>query len=104
MRVAFQGEVGSYSEQAALDRFEACEPQPWPTFAEAYRAAASGAAEVALLPVENSLAGPIAEVCDLMWGGPLTVVAAHSFQVTHCLLGARGSTLEAVREVRSHPQ
>lgn len=108
LRVAYQGVEGSYSHLTAQRRYR---DQPgfvlltgYETFREAAEAVTSGAADVALLPVENSTAGSINETYDLLAEGGLTITAEAIFQVQHCLLALPGANLEDLRVVMSHPQ
>lgn len=109
LRVAYQGEPGAYSEQASIDFFTASSPPspptylPCPSFAAVFSALSSGAADRAVLPIENSLAGTIHAILDLFVAHPgLHIVGEHDFRVVHCLLAQPGARLEDVTIVRSH--
>ncbi len=107
-RVAFQGERGAYGEEAALAYFgDATEPIPCVSFAEVFAAVESGAVEVGLTPIENSQAGSINEVYDLLRAPReqrLYVTGEFSLPVNHCLMALPGQPLAAIRRVISHPQ
>ncbi|KAL3798374.1 hypothetical protein HJC23_005027 [Cyclotella cryptica] len=105
IRIAFQGEAGAYSEKSLR---ELLGPHvlsiPRPNFEACYRAVASGEADYAMIPIENSLGGSIHENYDLMLRYDLTVVAEHDFRVRHCLLVKPGVEMKDVRYAISHPQ
>jgi prephenate dehydratase len=102
MNVAYQGEPGAYSEEAALALFADGCPTGYRTFGQAFDALQSGSADVAVLPVENSLGGVVQEVNDLLWERPrLRVRGEHVHPIRHCLLGFSG---DAVTRALSHPQ
>ena len=76
MRVAFQGELGAFSEAAAIQRLgESITTVPRATFEAAFRAIHEGAADALLAPVENSLAGSVVRVFDLLLESQLAIVA-----------------------------
>ena len=100
--IAYQGEPGAYSEEAARALFPSGCPTGYRTFAQAFEGLLSGAAEVAVLPVENSLGGVVQEVNDLLWERPgLRIKGEHVHPIRHCLLGFGGPP---VTRALSHPQ
>lgn len=101
MRVAYQGEPGAYSDEAVSALFTDAEAVGFATFRLTFEALTMGAVDVAVLPVENSSAGVVQEVSDLLWELPgLRVVREHVQPVRHCLLGWPGPVERAL----SHPQ
>lgn len=105
LRVAFQGERGAYSHLAAQALLGASiELLPCASFDEVFEAVASGSADRGVVPVENSLAGTIHRVYDLLLRHPLHLVGEHALRVAHSLIAAPGVTLADVRVVLSHPQ
>ena len=108
MTVAYQGWPGAYSDAAARARFgDTAATRGYPTFEEAVRAAASGAAEAAIVPVRNSTTGDVAGAAKAVaLGVALGLVreADHTMAVRHALLARPGVALEDIRTVRSHPQ
>jgi prephenate dehydratase len=101
VKVAYQGEPGAYSDEAVSVLFEDAEAVGFATFRLTFEALTMGAVEVAVLPVENSSAGVVQEVSDLLWELPgLRVVREHVHPVRHCLLGWPGPVERAL----SHPQ
>ncbi len=104
MRVAFQGEPGAFSEAAALQLLgERITTVPRATFDAAFRAVPEGAADALLVPVENSLAGSVVRVYDLLLQSLLTIVAETILPIEHHLIGCPGATLQGLRSVASHP-
>ena len=104
MRVAFQGEPGAFSEAAAVQLLgENIVTVPRPTFDATFRAIADGAADALLVPVENSLAGSVVRVYDLLLESDLGIVAETILPIEHHLIGCPGATLDDIRSVASHP-
>jgi prephenate dehydratase len=105
VNVAYQGLAGAFSEAAANALFPEAALVPRRTFAEVFGALAGGEADAAVVPVENTHAGSVADVYDLLrHHRENTIVAELILRVRHCLLGVRGARLEDVRVARSHPQ
>lgn len=102
--IAFQGEHGAYGEEAAGLLYPGEPVLPVPTFAAAFEAVAAGRAPRAVVPAENSWAGSVHEVYDLLLRFPLLIVAECILPVRHCLLALPGQRLADVQEVWSHPQ
>jgi prephenate dehydratase len=104
MRVAFQGEPGAFSEEAAVQLLgEGITTVPRPTFDAAFRAISEGLADALLAPVENTLAGPVVRVYDLLLESSLTITAETILPIEHHLIGCPGSSLDSIRSVASHP-
>lgn len=106
LRVAYQGEPGAYSDAATTALFgdPGVETMPCATFVEVFDALESGTAGAAVLPVENSYAGDVGEVYDLLRRGAAEILMELELPIRHCLLALPGVTLDEVRVVRSHPQ
>jgi prephenate dehydratase len=105
MKVAFQGERGAYSEMACHHFFGSdVETLSVPTFEDVFRAVTGGAAEVGVVPVENSYAGTVTKIYDLLLDYDLFIVGETYQRITHSLLGNRGARLEQILRVYSHPQ
>ena len=103
--VAFQGERGAYSEQAARQHFGAdIVTLPCVAFEGIFAAIDSGEADFGVLPVENSLAGSINRAYDLLLERDLWAWGEILLRVRHNLLAPAGATLEQIHTVRSHPQ
>jgi prephenate dehydratase len=104
LSVAFQGERGAFSHQAALSILGPdVQLFPKPTFDALFEAAVSGEVERAVVPIENSLAGSIHENYDRLRARPLHIVAETQMRIVHCLIGRPGARLEAIEKVSSHP-
>lgn len=102
--VAIQGERGAFSELAARSLFgRRARVVPCPDFDALFRAAATGRAAYALAPVENTIAGSIHRVHDLLLGGRLHVVGEAIVRVSHTLIALPGVRFRDVRRVYSHP-
>lgn len=104
MRVAFQGEPGAFSEAAAVQLLgDRIETVPRATFDAAFRAIAEGAAHALLVPVENTLAGSVVRVYDLLLESPLEICGETILPIEHHLICCPGSRLDAICAVASHP-
>ncbi len=104
IRVAFQGEPGAFSEAAAVQLFgENIVTVPRPTFDATFRAIADGAADALLVPVENSLAGSVVRVYDLLLQSELTITAETILPIELHVIGCSGAALSDIRSVSSHP-
>ncbi len=104
MRVAFQGEAGAFSEAAAVQLLgEEITTVPRPTFDAVFHAIAEGAADALLVPVENSLAGSVVRVYDLLLESSLTITAETILPIELHLIGCPGASLADIRAVSSHP-
>ena len=104
MRVAIQGELGSFSEQAAIQFFGACEIVPCRWFSDAFEAILTGRADCGVIPIENSQAGSINDTYDLLLQHDLPIAGEVDLPVRHCLLALPGVALGQIRKVYSHPQ
>jgi len=102
-RIAFQGEPGANSDIAARAAYPELTPLPCPSFEDAFAAVREGQARYAMIPVENSLAGRVADVHHLIPESGLFIVGERFEPIRHQLLGVEGATLAGLREVRSHP-
>jgi prephenate dehydratase len=104
VRVAFQGEYGAFSEAAAIQLLgTSIETIPRPTFDSAFRAISESEADALLAPVENSLAGSVVRVYDLLLESNLNIVAETILPIEHHLIGCPGATLANLKSVASHP-
>jgi len=103
-RIAFQGERGAFSEEAAVALLgEEIQLVPRPTLESLFAAVSDGVADYSLAPVENTIAGSIHRSYDLLLGSPLQIVGESIIPVVHLLIGCEGSTFESVEMVESHP-
>ncbi|MGH7504603.1 MAG: prephenate dehydratase [Longimicrobiales bacterium] len=104
-RVAFQGEAGAFSEEAAQAFFprEPIIAVPRPEFADVAAEVLAGAADFGVLPAENSIHGSVTGCYDVLAAGELVVVDETVLRIRLCLLGAPGTDVQAIRRVMSHP-
>ncbi len=100
--IAFQGELGAYSHQACREVYPEMTPLPCPTFEEAILAVKSGEARLAMLPVENSLYGRVADIHHMLPESGLYIIGEHFVPIRLQLLGVPGATLDGVKEAQSH--
>jgi prephenate dehydratase len=104
IRVAFQGEAGAFSEAAAVQLYgDNIVTVPRPTFDATFRAIIDGHADALLVPVENSLAGSVVRVYDLLLESELTITAETILPIEMNLIGCPGASLSEIRSVSSHP-
>ncbi|MDE6016449.1 MAG: prephenate dehydratase [Acetatifactor sp.] len=104
-RVVFQGAEGAYSQAAMLQYFgEGIESFHVDTFRDAMSAIDEGSADFAVLPIENSTAGVVSEIYDLLVEFENYIVGEQIIRIEHCLLGVPGTELSDIRTVYSHPQ
>jgi len=100
--IAFQGQPGAYSDLACRRVFPAMTTLPCAVFEDAFAAVREGRAALAMIPIENSVAGRVADIHHLMPDSGLFIIAEHFERVRHHLLGLPGATLDGIRTVRSH--
>ena len=103
MKVAIQGERGSYSHQAALELVPKAEILACSRAVEVFDAVESGTVDCAVLPVENTLAGSVGEHLDLLMERSVFVQQEHRLRIEHNLIAAPGVKIKDVRRVVSHP-
>lgn len=101
-KIAFQGFAGAYSDMACREMYPGIETLPCATFEDAFAAVRDGRAARAMIPVDNTLAGRVADVHHLLPRGGLYATAETFLPVRHALLGVRGSSLKTLRHVHSH--
>ena len=104
LRVAYCGTEGAFAHIAASKIFPNARKVPYTSFKKAYDAVENGDCDCAVLPVENSFAGDVDQVNDLMFSGNLFVNGMYDLPVTHDLLGIPGATVKDIKTVVSHPQ
>ena len=103
--VSFQGELGAYSEAAAIEYFQgSIETLPCEKFDDLFETVSQGQADYAMAPIENSLAGSIHRNYDLMQRYKIPIQGEYHFRVAHCLQVLPGVGLDQLRRVHSHPQ
>jgi prephenate dehydratase len=101
-RIAFQGEPGANSHLAARDAYPRMEAFPCPTFEDALAAVKTGAAKLAMIPIENSVTGRVADIHHLLPHSGLYIVAEHFERVRQQLLTLPGVKLSDLKTVHGH--
>jgi chorismate mutase/prephenate dehydratase len=103
--VAYQGEPGAYSEEAAIRFFgKSTKGMPYENLDRVFEAVETGDAPFAMVPVENSLEGSITRAYDLLLDSPLMVCGETELRISHCLIALDGAGLDTIKFVYSHPQ
>ncbi|MDE1973572.1 MAG: prephenate dehydratase [Hyphomicrobiales bacterium] len=101
-RIAFQGEAGANSHIACREAYRNYLPTPCPTFEDAFAAVRSGRAQLAMIPIDNSVAGRVADIHHLMPRSGLHIVGEWFLPVQHQLMAPEGATLRTIKTVESH--
>jgi prephenate dehydratase len=101
-KIAFQGEPGANSHIACKQAYPRCEPLPCPTFEDALNAVASGKADLGMIPIENSVAGRVADIHHLMPTSGLNIIAEWFLPIRNQLMAPKGATLKQLKSVESH--
>lgn len=102
--IAYQGVPGAYSHLACREAFPHMEPLSCPSFEDAFAAVEDGRAGLAMIPIENSLGGRVADIHHLLPDSNLYIVGEHFQPVHHHLLAPQGASFDTVKEARSHTQ
>ena len=100
--IAFQGQPGAYSHLACRRYFPDMAPMPTAAFEDTFKAVSSGRAKLAMIPIENSVAGQVADIHRIMPDSGLHIVGERFLRVNHHLLAPPGATLKSVNRVHSH--
>lgn len=103
-KIAFQGVTAAHTDLACRKAYPGMETLPCHTFDEVFDAVESAAADMGMIPIENSQAGRVAEIHNLWPGKHVFIVAEHFQAIAHHLFAAAGGTLDSVKDVYSHPQ
>ncbi len=101
-KIAYQGEPGANSHIACNQAFPALEPLPCRTFEDCFAAVEKGEADLAMIPVENTIAGRVSDIHSLLPGTNLQIVAEHYLPIRFQLMALPGVKLEEVKTARSH--
>ena len=102
MKIAFQGEPGANSHIAIAEAYPAAEALPCPTFEDALAAISSGEADLGMIPIENSVAGRVADIHHLLPQSGLFIVGEWFLPVHHQLMAPRGAKIGDIKTVESH--
>jgi prephenate dehydratase len=101
--VGYPGPRGSNTHAAASVLAPEAMGVDLPSFTAVVRAASEAEVAIGVLPIENSLIGPIAETHDLIYGSPLSIIREATLPIRHCVLGLPGASLDNAKVIRSHP-
>jgi len=101
-RISFQGAPGANSDIACRAAYPAMTPLPSATFADAFGAVQSGKAALAMIPIDNTVAGRVADIHHLLPESGLHIVAEHFERINHQLVAIPGTKLADIKEVHSH--
>jgi prephenate dehydratase len=102
LKIAFQGEPGANSHIAIVEAYPDAEPLPCPTFEDALAAISSGEADLGMIPIENSVAGRVADIHHLMPTSDLQIVAEWFLPIRNQLMAPKGASLKTIKTVQSH--
>ena len=101
-RISFQGEPGANSDTACRNMFPAMEPLPCPTFEDAFNALETGKADLAMIPIENTLAGRVADIHHLLPVAKLQIIGEYFLPIHFQLMVVKGAALTDIKSVHSH--
>ena len=105
MRVAFQGELGAYSEMAVYSFFgQDVEVKPCESFDDVFESVKTGDVDFGVVPIENSIEGSVNRTYDLFLEYDLKVCGEIIIRISHCLIAHKGTTIDQIKTVYSHPQ
>jgi prephenate dehydratase len=102
LKIAFQGEPGANSHIAIVDAYPDAEPMPCQTFEDALAAISSGEADLGMIPIENSVAGRVADIHHLLPASGLFIVGEWFLPIRHQLMAVKGTKLADIKSVESH--
>ena len=101
-RISFQGESGANSDMACQNMFPSMEPLPCPTFEDAFNALETGKADLAMIPIENTIAGRVADIHHLLPTSKLHIIGEYFLPIRFQLMVIPGTKMEAIKSVHSH--
>ena len=101
-KIIYQGEPGANSHLACKEAYPEYEPIPCPTFEDCFSALQSGDVELGMIPIENSVAGRVADIHHLMPTSSLQIVAEWFLPIRNQLMAPKGATLKSIKTVQSH--
>jgi len=102
LKIAYQGEPGANSHIACVENFPGCEPRPCATFEDAFAALNDGAADLGMIPIENSIAGRVADIHNLLPASNLHIIGETFLPIHFQLLALPGASVKDLRSVHSH--
>ncbi|MER9238918.1 prephenate dehydratase [Mesorhizobium sp. M0633] len=101
-KISFQGEPGANSDTACRNMFPSMEPLPCPTFEDAFNAVETGKADLAMIPIENTIAGRVADIHHLLPESKLHIIGEYFLPIHFQLMVLRGVRRDEIRTVHSH--
>ena len=101
-RISFQGEPGANSDTACRNMYPGMEPLPCPTFEDAFNAVETGKADLAMIPIENTIAGRVADIHHLLPESKLHIIGEYFLPIHFQLMVLPGTKRESLRSVHSH--
>ena len=101
-RIAYQGEPGANSHQVCMEHYPDWEAVPCASFEDVFAAVESRDADLALIPIDNSIAGRVADIHHFLPDSGLHIIAEHFLRIRFCLMGVPGTTLDTITTVHSH--
>ena len=101
---SFQGSKGAYSEMAGKEIYPKAKSFPCKTFEEMFRAVQDNKSDCAIVPIENSRAGRVADTQRLIPESKLKIIGEYFLEINHCLLSTKDSDISLIKKVRSHEQ
>jgi chorismate mutase/prephenate dehydratase len=105
LRVAFQGELGAYSESAVYSFFgQSVDVKPCKNFGEVFESVKTGDVNYGVVPIENSIEGSVNRTYDLFLEYDLKVCGEIILRISHCLIAHKGTSIDQIKTVYSHPQ
>ncbi len=101
-RIAYQGEPGANSHLVCMEHYPDWEALPCASFEDVFAAVESGEAELAMIPIDNSIAGRVADIHHFLPDSGLHIIAEHFLRIRFCLMAIPGATLDTIASVHSH--
>jgi prephenate dehydratase len=101
-KIIFQGEAGANSHLACKEAYPDYEPVPCPTFEDCFSALTAGEVDLGMIPIENSVAGRVADIHHLMPTANLHIIAEWFLPIRNQLMAPKGATLQTIKSVQSH--
>nr|WP_200945006.1 MULTISPECIES: prephenate dehydratase [unclassified Nocardioides] len=101
-RIAYQGEPGANSHQVCNEHYPDWEAVPCASFEDVFAAVEGGDADLAMIPIDNSIAGRVADIHHFLPSSSLHIVAEHFLRIRFCLMGLPGTSIDKIQTVHSH--
>ncbi len=101
-RIAYQGEPGANSHLVCKEHYPDWEALPCASFEDVFAAVENGEADLAMIPIDNSIAGRVADIHHFLPASGLHIIAEHFLRIRFCLMGVPGTTLDSITTVHSH--